>query len=93
MATTPSPPDQTPLYETIVPAEREAPAGSGTSMLTRETLAELPGGETQPLARALATQPGFVTDTFGFGLHVRGADGGLLYVIDGIPLMAAPLGQ
>ena len=80
----PSQPDTQPLYETIVTAEREAPPGASASAVTREMLADLPGGE---------TQPGFVADTFGFGLHVRGADGGLLYVIDGIPLMAAPLGQ
>ncbi|HTR53456.1 MAG TPA: hypothetical protein VMJ10_22340 [Kofleriaceae bacterium] len=53
----------------------------------------LPGGDQQPLSQVIGTQPGFVTDTFGFGLHARAADGGLQYEIDGIPLLAPPLTQ
>jgi hypothetical protein len=41
----------------------------------------------------LATQPGIVNDTFGFGVHTRGADGNVAYVIDGIPILTVPLGQ
>ena len=67
--------------------------GASVSVVSRETVQSLPGGDSQPLSRVLATQPGVVADTFGFGLHVRGADGGLLYVVDGVPLLAAPLGQ
>ena len=77
----------------MVLGRRERTTGTSESVLSRQTIASLPGGDTQPLAYVLATQPGFVADTFGFGLHVRGADGGLLYVIDGVPLLAAPLGQ
>lgn len=80
-------------YVTVVLGRREGTTGTSESVLSRQTIASLPGGDTQPLAYALATQPGVVADTFGFGLHVRGADGGLLYVIDGIPLLAAPLGE
>jgi hypothetical protein len=52
----------------------------------------LPGGDTQPLPNVLATQPGFVNDTFGL-LHTRAADGGVSYVIDGVPVLTLPLGQ
>jgi outer membrane cobalamin receptor len=68
-------------------------SGASVSVVTRETIESLPGGGTQPLTYVLASQPGFVTDTFGFGFHARAADGGMLYVLDGIPLLAAPLGQ
>jgi len=71
-----------------------APPKTGASVTTlgRPMLEALPGGDTQPLAYALASQPGMVADTFGFGVHARGADGGILYVIDGIPLQTVPLG-
>lgn len=71
-----------------------APPRTGASVTTlgRPMLESLPGGDTQPLAYALASQPGMVADTFGFGVHARGADGGILYVIDGIPLLTVPLG-
>ncbi len=82
-----------PTYQSTVTARRSAPPGSSERVVTRRFIRSLPGGETQPLSHVLATQPGIVSDTFGFGLHVRGADGGLLYVLDGIPLPAAPLGQ
>ncbi len=82
-----------PAPDVTVLGQRERTTGTSESVLSRQTIASLPGGDTQPLAYALATQPGFVADTFGFGLHVRGADGGLLYVVDGIPLLAAPLGE
>jgi hypothetical protein len=61
--------------------------------VTRKDLESLPGGDAQPLQYALAAQPGFVTDTFGFGMHVRGSDGAIQYLLDGVPLRAAPLGQ
>ena len=86
-------PEPAPAPDVTVLGQRERTAGTSESVLSRQTIASLPGGDAQPLAYALATQPGFVADTFGFGLHVRGADGGLLYVIDGIPLLAAPLGE
>jgi hypothetical protein len=73
----------------------EAPRDTGTSeaVVTRQAIDALPGGDQQPLSKVIGTQPGFVTDTFGFGLHARAADGGLQYVIDGIPLLAPPLTQ
>jgi hypothetical protein len=52
----------------------------------------MPGGDTQPLPAILATLPGFVPDTFGLQ-HSRAADGGVQYVIDGVPLLTIPLGQ
>ncbi|HEY1693246.1 MAG TPA: TonB-dependent receptor plug domain-containing protein [Polyangiaceae bacterium] len=67
--------------------------GASVTVLTRKNLESLPGGDTQPLSYALATQPGIVNDTFGFGVHTRGADGNVAYVIDGIPLLTVPLGQ
>lgn len=67
--------------------------GASESVVTRQQIDALPGGDLQPLAQVIATQPGFVTDTFGFGLHSRAADGGLTYVIDGIPLLTPPLTQ
>lgn len=67
--------------------------GASVTILTRKNLESLPGGDTQPLSYALATQPGIVNDTFGFGVHTRGADGNVAYVIDGIPVLTAPLGQ
>ena len=66
--------------------------GSSVSTVTRPMLEALPGGDTQPLPYVLASQPGFVPDTFGL-LHTRAADGGISYVIDGIPLLTVPVGQ
>ena len=94
--TTASDDSNAPMVEVEVNGERPSdPAKTGASVteMSRQQVEALPGGDSQPLSRVLATQPGFVADTFGFGLHVRGADGGLLYVVDGIPLLAAPLGQ
>ena len=79
-----------------VPGSRVTPpdrSGASVTVLTHQTIESLPGGETQPLSYVLATQPGIVNDTFGFGVHTRGADGNVLYVIDGIPLLTVPLGQ
>jgi hypothetical protein len=67
--------------------------GASVAVLTRKEIESLPGGDTQPLSNALATQPGIVNDTFGFGVHTRGADGNVAYVIDGIPLFTVPLGN
>ena len=71
--------------------QSQAKAGMTTFVMSRQTLEDLPGGDSQPLSHALATQPGFVADTFGFGIHVHGSDGGILYVIDGVPMPASPL--
>ena len=37
-------------------------------------------------------QPGTVADSFGSNIHVRGADGAILYVLDGIPMYTPALG-
>ena len=66
--------------------------GASVSIVTRPMIDALPGGDTQPLPNILATQPGFVPDTFGLQ-HSRAADGGVQYVIDGVPLLTIPLGQ
>jgi outer membrane receptor protein involved in Fe transport len=81
--------------EVVVRGER-VPAlsltGSSVSIISRPMIESLPGGDTQPLPNILVTQPGFVYDTFGL-LHTRAADGGISYVIDGIPLLTIPIGQ
>ncbi len=91
---TPSPPADDVQTVEVQGSRVPAPPKTGASVttMTRPMLESLPGGDTQPLAYALASQPGFVNDTFGFGVHARGADGGILYVVDGIPLLTVPLG-
>ena len=84
-------PEQVEVSGSRTPAPERT--GASVTVLTRKTLESLPGGDTQSLAYALATQPGIVNDTFGFGVHTRGADGNVAYVIDGIPLLTVPLGQ
>jgi outer membrane cobalamin receptor len=73
----------------IAPPDR---TGASVTVVTRPMIEALPGGDTQPLPAVLATQPGFVPDTFGLQ-HSRAADGGVAYVIDGVPLLTIPLGQ
>jgi hypothetical protein len=91
-----TPPVPTVDVETVEVQGTRVPApsktGASVTTLSRPMLESLPGGDTQPLAYAIASQPGMVADTFGFGVHARGADGGILYVIDGIPLLTVPLG-
>ena len=87
-------------YATTVVGERaEAPepadpAVSGVSATTvaRDRLEALPGGDTQPVTSLVSMQPGVVQDSFGSNMHFRGADGALLYVIDGIPLLSVSVG-
>jgi outer membrane cobalamin receptor len=83
---------QAPLEVEVQGERADMPrTGASVSVVTRQMINDLPGGDTQPLSHVIATQPGFVADTFAFGVHARAADGGLVYVIDGIPLPAAPL--
>ncbi len=74
-----------------------APAATGTSaaILTRQDIAALPGGDAQSLTQIALTQPGFTPDTFGPDgiFHIRGAEAGVLYVIDGIQLPNGLAGQ
>jgi hypothetical protein len=67
--------------------------GESATIITREAIESVPGGDGQSLGYVINTQPGMVPDTFGWGSHVRAADGGLIYVLDGIPLQAVPLTQ
>jgi outer membrane cobalamin receptor len=65
---------------------------ASVSVVTRAMLDTLPGGDNQTLVDVLNTQPGFVTDSFGF-VHARTNDGNITYVVDGVPLLTLPLGQ
>jgi outer membrane cobalamin receptor len=95
-STPPSPPAADEPVDVLVHGDRTPPppprTGASVHVLTRPMLESLPGGDTQPLPNVLAAQPGFVNDTFGL-LHTRSADGGVSYVIDGVPLLMIPLGQ
>ncbi|MHB8420460.1 MAG: TonB-dependent receptor [Myxococcales bacterium] len=71
------------VHEQRVPVPPKT--GESVAQVSRETVKTLPGGDTVPLNSVLATQPGFVADSFG-AIHARGNHGDLLYVIDGIPL-------
>ncbi len=59
-------------------------AGS-VETVTREQLAELPGGDDRPITDVIATQPGFVVDALG-SVYARGNHGDIQYQIDGIPI-------
>ena len=65
---------------------------ASVAVVTRQMLDALPGGDNQTLVDVLNTQPGFVTDTYGF-IHARTNDGNIAYVVDGVPLLTLPLGQ
>jgi hypothetical protein len=87
-------PAESPSYQTRVVAERpdSTLTGSSATTVTRQELQALPGGDTQTLAHLIAMQPGVVEDNFGSNLHVRGADGAILYVLDGVPIFAPAVG-
>ncbi len=62
------------------------PVSSGSvELVTREQLAELPGGDDRPITDVIATQPGFVVDALG-SVYARGNHGDIQYQIDGIPI-------
>ncbi len=85
-----------PPYGTVVTASRSdaTSTGSSATTVTRSQIESLPGGDNQTIAHLVEMQPGAVADNaFGFGTHVRAADGAVLYVIDGIPLMPPPIGM
>ena len=75
------------------PAPR--PTGSSVAVLSRRDIDALPGGDTQSLTQVLLTQPGFAPDSFGpdGAFHVRGAEAGVLYVVDGVPIPSGLAGQ
>ncbi|HUB06227.1 MAG TPA: TonB-dependent receptor [Myxococcales bacterium] len=66
--------------------------GSSAETITRDELEALPGGDTQPVTNLVAMQPGVHQDSFGSNLHVRGNDGAVLYVLDGIPMVSPAVG-
>jgi hypothetical protein len=69
--------------------------GSSVSVVTRKELQALPGGDSQTLTQIALTQPGFTPDSFGPDgtLHIRGAEFGVLYVVDGVPIPGGLAGQ
>jgi len=82
------------VFHAVVAATREDAAitGGTATVVSRERLEELPGGDTQTVAQVVEMQPGTVADSFGSSIHVRGADGAILYVVDGIPMFAPAVG-
>lgn len=65
----------------------ESESASTETDLAQVQIDELPGvSGSHQLQQIVATTPGMVTENDGL-LHVRGVDDGVLYVIDGIPIM------
>jgi outer membrane cobalamin receptor len=85
---------ESPGFQTTVKAVRPDPAllGASATTVTREQVEALPGGDNQTIADIVTMQPGTVADSFGSNIHVRGADGAITYVVDGIPISTPPLG-
>ena len=83
-----------PLYRTNVIGDRPDPNlfGSSAETMPRDQIEALPGGDTQPVTNLVAMEPGVHMDSFGSNLHVRGNDGALLYVLDGIPMVSPSVG-
>lgn len=69
--------------------------GSSVAVLSRKDVQALPGGDAQTLTQIVLTQPGFTPDSFGPDgtLHIRGAEMGVLYVVDGVPIPGGLAGQ
>ncbi|MGO8970152.1 MAG: TonB-dependent receptor plug domain-containing protein [Myxococcaceae bacterium] len=87
-------PPESPAFQTTITAVRPDPAliGASATTVTREQVESLPGGDNQTIAEVVTMQPGTVADSFGSNIHVRGADGAITYVVDGIPIFTPPLG-
>lgn len=66
-----------------VPPPPKATASVAT--ITRQQLAELPGGEDRPITDAVSTEPGVVADALG-NIYVRGNHANVQYQVDGIPV-------
>jgi outer membrane receptor for ferrienterochelin and colicin len=60
-------------------------ATGSVSTVTRQQLAEQPGGDDRPITDVVATQPGFVVDAFG-NIYARGNHGNVQYQVDGVPV-------
>ncbi|MGA2449232.1 MAG: TonB-dependent receptor [Polyangiaceae bacterium] len=69
--------------------------GSSVAVLSLRDIQALPGGEAQTLTDVVLTQPGFAPDSFGSDgvLHIRGAEAGVLYVVDGVQIPGGLAGQ
>ncbi|MGO8994575.1 MAG: TonB-dependent receptor [Polyangiaceae bacterium] len=82
------------VEEVRVVGDRTA-TGSSTAVLSRKDLQALPGGDALTLTQIALTQPGFTPDSFGPDgvFHVRGAEAGVLYVVDGVPIPGVLAGQ
>jgi len=61
------------------------PATGSVASVTRQQLAEQPGGEDRPVTDVVATQPGVVADALG-NIYARGNHGSIQYQIDGVPV-------
>jgi hypothetical protein len=92
--TGPYPPTPKGTYQTNIIGDRPDPnlIGASATTVTRQTIESLPGGDNTPVTNLVAMQPGLVQDSFGSNIHFRGNDGAVLYVLDGIPLLSAPVG-
>jgi outer membrane cobalamin receptor len=84
------------IEEVHVTGDR-SPVQTGTSVaaVSRDDVKSLPGGDALSLTQVVLTQPGFAPDSFGGDgvLHIRGAEMGVLYVVDGVPLPPGLAGQ
>ena len=69
--------------------------GSSVAVLSRKDVQALPGGDAQTLTQITLTQPGFTPDSFGPDgvVHIRGAEMGVVYVVDGVPIPGGLAGQ
>jgi Carboxypeptidase regulatory-like domain/TonB-dependent Receptor Plug Domain len=85
------------VEEVRVSGNRTPPGqtGASVSVLSHRDIQDLPGGDAQSLSQVVLTQPGFTPDSFGpDGLfHIRGAETGVLYVVDGVPIPGDVAGQ
>jgi outer membrane cobalamin receptor len=61
------------------------PATGSVATVTRQQLAEQPGGEDRPVTDAVATQPGIVADSLG-NIYARGNHANVQYQVDGVPV-------
>jgi outer membrane cobalamin receptor len=69
--------------------------GTSVSVLSRKDFQALPGGDALTLTQIALTQPGFTPDSFGPDgvLHIRGAEKGVLHLVDGVPIPGGLAGQ
>ena len=73
------------IVEQVPRAPLPSRATGSLTTLGREALEALPQGDARPITEVLATQPGFVFDSFG-NVYARGNHANIQYQIDGIPI-------